>query len=181
MIGDLRFLLYLKKPFALVERSGPPGTTSSVHGKTIIVDQQLSAVGSYNWDPRSGIWNAEIMVVIDDEPLAVELADYLEPMWSAQHAWVVGKLEHPLGMEQLDAIGSSLHAAISEMIGVNVWPLTNTACYELTGEKAVSPYDPEFHKQYRSVGSFPLVSMIDQKRILTNLLQPISGPLTPAL
>jgi phosphatidylserine/phosphatidylglycerophosphate/cardiolipin synthase-like enzyme len=182
MLEDFRFLLYLKKPHSMVERSNGPGTISSLHSKTSIIDERYTSIGSFNWDPRSGIWNAEIMVVIDDASLASDLTKYLEPLWSPKAAWVVAKRQQPIALEQLDAIGSTIHSTISEIVGINVWPLTNVACFELKeGKQPLSPYDPDFHKNYRSVTAFPEVSIIDQKRILLNLLQPISGPLTPAL
>jgi phosphatidylserine/phosphatidylglycerophosphate/cardiolipin synthase-like enzyme len=182
MLEDFRFLLYLKKPHSLVDRSNGPGTISSLHSKTSIIDERYTSIGSFNWDPRSGIWNAEIMVVIDDEPLASDLTKYLEPLWSPEAAWVVAKRQQPIALEQLDAIGSTIHSTISEIVGINVWPLTNVACFELKeGKQPLSPYHPDFHEHYRSVTAFPGVSIIDQRRILLNLLQPISGPLTPAL
>ncbi len=181
MLGDLRLLLHLKKPDTLVERSGNRDTTSSLHSKTSIIDSRFTAIGSFNWDPRSGVWNAEVMVVIDDKSLATDLSEYLQPLWSPEGAWVVAELEQPIGLEQIDTVGSTVHTTISEIIGINLWPLTNTACFEWKGGKVVSPYDPEFHKYYRPVGSYPQVSFIDQKRILTNLLQPISRPFTPTL
>jgi phosphatidylserine/phosphatidylglycerophosphate/cardiolipin synthase-like enzyme len=182
MLEDFRFLLYLKKPHSLVERSGGPGTISSLHSKTSIIDERYTSIGSFNWDPRSGIWNAEIMVVIDDTSLATDLTKYLEPLWSPEAAWVVAKRRQPIALAQLDAIGSTIHSTISEIIGINIWPLTNVACFELIeGKKPLSPYHPDFHEHYRSVTAFPGVSIIDQRRILLNLLQPISGPLTPTL
>jgi hypothetical protein len=97
-------------------------------------------------------------------------------------AWVVAKRRQPIALAQLDAIGSTIHSTISEIVGINVWPLTNVACFELKeGKKPLSPYHPDFHEHYRSVTAFPGVSIIDQRRILLNLLQPISGPLTPTL
>lgn len=182
MLEDFRFLLYLKKPHSLVDRSNGPGTISSLHSKTAIIDERYSSIGSFNWDPRSGIWNAEIMVVIDDTSLATDLTKYLEPLWSPEAAWVVAKRRQPIALEQLDAIGSTIHSTIGEIVGINVWPLTNVSCFELKeGKQPLSPYHPDFHENYRSVTAFPGVSIIDQRRILLNLLQPISGPLTPAL
>ncbi|MGB3224191.1 MAG: phospholipase D family protein [Desulforhopalus sp.] len=182
MLEDFRFLLYLKKPDSLVERSNGPGTISSLHSKTSIIDEQYTSIGSFNWDPRSGIWNAEIMVVIDDTSLATDLTKYLEPLWSPEASWVVAKRRQPIALEQLDAIGSTIHSTIGEIVGINVWPLTNVSCFELKeGKQPLSPYHPYFHENYQSVTAFPGVSIIDQRRILLNLLQPISGPLTPAL
>ncbi len=181
MLGELRLLLHLKKPGSLRERSGESSKTSSLHSKTIIVDEQKSAIGSYNWDPRSGIWNAEIMVVIDDTAFARELTQYMEPLWTPEVSWVVAELQQPIGLEQIDAIGSTVNALLAETLGINAWPLTNTACFEYSGSRVLSPFHPDFYDHYTSVGSFPEVSITARKRILTNLLQPISGTLAPTL
>ncbi|PRS44516.1 phospholipase [Bacillus sp. RJGP41] len=45
----------------------------SLHGKSIVYDQRLSAVGSYNLDSRSAFLNTESMVVIDSERFASQL------------------------------------------------------------------------------------------------------------
>jgi hypothetical protein len=71
------------------------------------------------------------MVVIDDTSLATDLTKYLEPLWSPEAAWVVAKRQQPIALAQLDAIGSTIHSTISEIIGINIWPLTNVACFEL--------------------------------------------------
>jgi len=180
LLEELQLLIYLKKPDSLKDRSGPTGT-STVHSKTVIVDNRKTAIGSFNWDPRSGIWNAEIMVVIDDTSFADALTQYIEPLSSPSASWVVAKLQQPIALAQIDAIGSTINSTISEVVGVNIWPLTNAACFEQTGEKVVSPYDPDFYKNYQSVGSYPEVSIADQKRILVNLLEPIGSSLAPTL
>ncbi|MBD8134477.1 phospholipase D family protein [Bacillus sp. CFBP 13597] len=45
----------------------------SLHGKSVVYDQRLSAVGSYNLDSRSAFLNTESMVVIDSERFASQL------------------------------------------------------------------------------------------------------------
>ena len=41
----------------------------SLHTKTILVDDRLSAVGSYNYDMRSTYLDTEMMLVIDSPEL----------------------------------------------------------------------------------------------------------------
>ena len=42
---------------------------AAVHTKTIVVDDRLSIVGSYNWDMRSTYLDTELMLVIDSQEL----------------------------------------------------------------------------------------------------------------
>ena len=45
---------------------------SSLHSKAMIFDQQKSFIGSFNFDPRSGLWNTEVGVLVDSPELAAE-------------------------------------------------------------------------------------------------------------
>lgn len=55
---------------------------AAVHTKTIVVDDRMSIVGSYNWDMRSTYLDTELMLVIDSEKLNQHLremnAEYME-------------------------------------------------------------------------------------------------------
>lgn len=41
--------------------------TGSIHGKSIIIDDEISLVGSFNMDPRSAFLNTESMVVVNSK------------------------------------------------------------------------------------------------------------------
>lgn len=45
------------------------GSESSLHSKTISIDRQKTFIGSFNFDPRSVLWNTEIGILIDSPPL----------------------------------------------------------------------------------------------------------------
>lgn len=46
------------------------GSDSSLHSKAMIFDQQKSFIGSFNFDPRSVLWNTEVGVLVDSPELA---------------------------------------------------------------------------------------------------------------
>ncbi|MDV7765600.1 phospholipase D family protein [Peribacillus sp. CSMR9] len=50
----------------------------SLHGKSAVYDQRLSAVGSFNLDSRSAFLNTESMVIIDSENFATQLIGAIE-------------------------------------------------------------------------------------------------------
>lgn len=50
----------------------------STHGKSVLIDKNISVIGSYNFDNRSTYVDTETMLVIDSEPLARELETNLE-------------------------------------------------------------------------------------------------------
>lgn len=47
----------------------------SYHGKCFVVDERLSAVGSFNWDMRSVYLDTELMLVIDSTELNAQLRE----------------------------------------------------------------------------------------------------------
>lgn len=49
----------------------------STHGKSVLIDNNISAIGSYNFDNRSTYVDTETMLVADSEPLAKELEMHL--------------------------------------------------------------------------------------------------------
>lgn len=62
--------------------------TESTHAKAFVFDERISAVGSFNVDPRSTFLNTEVMVVIDSEEFAEHLAD--NTAWIKQQSLQVG-------------------------------------------------------------------------------------------
>mgnify|MGYP002152289698 CR=1 FL=1 len=58
----------------LYEYHGP----GSIHGKSILIDEHISAVGTFNIDPRSTYFSTESMLVIESIPLASQLEESLE-------------------------------------------------------------------------------------------------------
>lgn len=50
---------------------------TSYHGKSIVIDQDLCAVGSYNFDLRSTYLDTELMLVIESPALTAQLKDHM--------------------------------------------------------------------------------------------------------
>ncbi|WP_374439457.1 phospholipase D family protein [Pseudomonas panipatensis] len=47
-------------------------SSASLHSKAIIFDQRQVFVGSFNFDPRSILWNTEVGVIVDSPELAMQ-------------------------------------------------------------------------------------------------------------
>ncbi len=170
MLSDYKLLIHLKKPMSLQDwASAGEQVVSSLHTKAWVVDHRWTAIGSFNWDARSEIFNSEVMAVFDDPGLADVLRQQLAPLHQPENAWVVGQRDLPLGLEQLDSISEFFSELSSELIGVRTWSLQNTACYEFVGEKQLLPFEEGFYKNYKPVGSFPEV---DEDRKKANLYDP---------
>ena len=52
--------------------------TYSLHAKSVVYDQRISAVGSFNLDSRSSFLSTDSMVVIDSEEFAVQLTEAID-------------------------------------------------------------------------------------------------------
>jgi len=46
------------------------GSESSLHSKAMVFDRQKAFIGSFNFDPRSVLWNTEVGVLVDNPQLA---------------------------------------------------------------------------------------------------------------
>ncbi|WP_407313634.1 phospholipase D family protein [Pseudomonas sp. nanlin1] len=51
------------------------GSDSSLHSKAMIFDQHKVFIGSFNFDPRSVLWNTEVGVLVDSPELAGHVRD----------------------------------------------------------------------------------------------------------
>ena len=181
MITEYRLLIHLKKPSSLMEWAGSNKGFACLHAKVWVADDRWSTIGSFNWDPRSEIFNSEVMAVFDDPGLSAELREILEPLQKPDNAWVVAERELPIGLEQIDGLTHLFNDLSSELTGIRTWSLRNTACFEFVGEEVMSPYEEGFHQHYRSVGSFPNTGISEKKRIYSVLMEPLSELLKPAL
>ena len=52
----------------------------SFHGKSILIDDRISVIGSYNFDMRSTYVDTEMMLVVESEPFARMLKEKMDQM-----------------------------------------------------------------------------------------------------
>ncbi|MDF3130987.1 phospholipase D family protein [Kiritimatiellaeota bacterium B1221] len=181
MLSDYQLLIHLKKPSVLHAWSGNQDSISSLHTKAWVIDKRKSAVGSFNWDPRSEIFNSEVMAVIDDADFSAWLHNHLAPLSKPKNAWVVGERDLPVVLEQLDDLTNLFNEWSREITGLQAWSLSNTSCFELVGDETCSPYEEGFYTNYKSVGPFPEVQAEHKKEVYSNMLLPISNLIKPTL
>lgn len=150
-----------------------------VHAKSLVVDDTLAFVGSYNLDPRSERLNTEVGLLVEDEDFARGLRAEIERDMRAENSWVVARRDLPLGLDKVNG----LIAGLTSLGPVDIWPIQNTSSFELrSGSSAVPPDHADFLKNYRDVGAFPgTEGLFSQKEILTRLYKAVGSPLTPVL
>jgi putative cardiolipin synthase len=156
---------------------GPPFL--SLHAKSLVVDDRVAFIGSYNLDPRSENLNCEVGLLVEDEAFARELRAEIDDDMRPQNSWVIARRPLPL---RLDVVNSLIDGILS-LSPIDVWPLQNTSSFELKpGAGEVPPGHPKFYEHHRDVGSFPGADgALSNKEILTRLYKAVGTPLTPVL
>ena len=150
-----------------------------LHAKSLVVDDRVAFVGSYNLDPRSESLNTEAGLLVEDPVFAHQLRADIERDMRAENSWVIARRSVPL---HLDVV-NSLVGGILALGPLDLWPFQNTSSFELLpGATEVAPEDPTFHQNYREAGSFPgTEGALSQKEILTRLYKAVGSPLTPVI
>ncbi len=150
-----------------------------LHAKSLVVDDRLAFIGSYNLDPRSENLNTEAGLLVEDAGFARELREEIERDMRPENSWVIARRNLPL---HLDAV-NGLIGGILGLSPIDVWPIQNTSSFELRpGAAEVPPGDPAFYRNYRDAGAFPGTDgLLSQKEILTRIYKAVGTPLTPVL
>ncbi len=160
-------------------RTGKRAPFLCMHAKSLVVDDTVTFIGSYNLDPRSEHFNTEAGLLIEDTDFARELRAEIEEDMRPENSWVIGRRALPLGLEA----ANGLLDGVLSLGPIDVWPVQNTSSFELRpGATPVPPDHPSFHDRYREVGSFPGTDgLLSTKEILTRLYKAVGAPLTPVL
>jgi cardiolipin synthase C len=150
-----------------------------LHAKSLVVDDTLAFVGSYNLDPRSENLNTEVGLLVEDATFAQALRAQIEDDMRPENSWVIARRSLPL---RLEAVNGMLDGVLS-LSPLDLWPVQNTSSFELRpGAQPVPPEDPAFYERFQEVGSFPGTDgLVSQKEILTRLYKAVGSPLTPIL
>jgi phosphatidylserine/phosphatidylglycerophosphate/cardiolipin synthase-like enzyme len=151
----------------------------SIHAKSMVVDDRVAFVGSYNLDPRSENLNTEVGLLIEDGVIARELRSEIETDMRPENSWVIARRSLPLGLD----VVNSLIGGVLSLSPIDVWPIQNTSSFELKpGAAEVAPDDPAFYSRYIEAGAFPgAEDALAPKEILTRLYKAVGAPLTPIL
>jgi putative cardiolipin synthase len=66
-----------------------------LHSKAMIIDGEITLIGSYNLDPRSANLNTECIVVTRSKEAAKNLSVFVEEEYKPQNAWLITKDFNP--------------------------------------------------------------------------------------
>ena len=150
-----------------------------LHAKSMVVDNEIAFIGSYNLDPRSENLNTEVGIVIRDRQFAARLQAAIVKDMEPQNSWVIAKRKLPLSLDEINAP----LVWLSRIMPIDPWPIRYASAFELIeGRDPVLPQHADFYNNYRSVGSFPGVAVERNDKIFGALIFKTFGKyLTPLL
>ncbi|MCI5138546.1 MAG: phospholipase D family protein, partial [Candidatus Electrothrix sp. AR1] len=125
----------------------------ALHAKSLVIDDEITFIGSYNLDPRSENLNTEAGLVVQDRRFATLVKRSIKKDMLPQNSWVIAQNKYPLGLGTPNAILEELSRLIPF---IDPWPLRYAGSYNLKKSKA--PLDighKDFYEHYEYVGSFP--------------------------
>ena len=152
------------------------GPFMSMHAKSMVVDDRIAYIGSFNLDPRSTNLNTEEGLLIEDEQFAQILKDDILRDMAPENSWVIARRKMPF--PELNSVIED----ISTILPIDPWPLKNTTSFELIpGKTPLHPHHADFYEHYRDSGPFPGSNGLSTKEIVTQLYKIIGKPAIPIL
>ena len=150
-----------------------------LHSKSLVIDDRIAFIGSYNLDPRSQNLNTEVGLIIEDEMIAKELSADILNDCRPENSWVIAKRKMPLSTDKLNAMVEE----VMRLSPIDIWPIRNTSSFDLlSGKTPVPPDNPDFYSNYKDIGSFPGAPPgLSIKEITTRIYKAIGGAATPLL
>lgn len=132
------------------------GVRLGLHAKSIVIDGEITVIGSHNFDPRSDHYNTEAGFIIFDRTFAAAVGAAIERDCAAQNAWTIARRPRSVVGRLNNAI-ASVSAALPVF---DFWPFRYATSYELRAGCAESrPSAPGFYDCHEAVGDFPEVSL----------------------
>ena len=153
-------------------------TRFGMHGKSFVIDDYISMIGSHNFDPRSDVLNTEAGFVIESKAFAQLLSTNIETDMLDQNSWVVAAKQQIPFFSRI----SGVIATISRKLPIfDIWPFRYSTSYHLKdGYLEVPANHPDFHQNYAPIGNFPNVDL-SSKQIQTIIISAFAGFAEPVM
>ena len=133
------------------------GVRVGMHAKSIVIDGQVTLIGSHNFDPRSDNYNTESGLIIHDRAVAELVESAILGDIEPQNSWTIAKRPRT---SLLHRINSAIADFSSALPLFDFWPFRYATSYELNpGCAPMKQTDPGFYACYTAVGDFPEVDL----------------------
>ena len=134
-----------------------PGVRVGLHAKSMVIDDEVTVIGSHNFDPRSDRYNTESGFIIFDRALADAVRTAILRDTEAGNAWTIAKRPRT---NLLSRINGAIADFSAELPVFDFWPFRYAGSYELKpGCKPLPPGDPQFYACHTDAGDFPEVDL----------------------
>ncbi|HEY0233390.1 MAG TPA: phospholipase D family protein [Dokdonella sp.] len=154
------------------------GVRLGLHGKSIVIDDRVSVIGSHNFDPRSDNYNTESGFIVYDRTIAAQVRAAVLRDAAPQNAWTIAKRQRPKLLQTINNVIATLSTALPVF---DLWPFRYATSYELkTGCPPLPPGDAGFQACYEDVGDFPEVDL-PSKTIYTRIVTAFGAGLVDIL
>ncbi|MBP7371082.1 MAG: phospholipase D family protein, partial [Arenimonas sp.] len=161
-------------PMPLTEQ----GVRAGLHAKSMVIDEQISLIGSHNFDPRSDDYNTESFLVVKDAYFSNMLSASIRNDMQPDNAWSIAPRE---SLPALADFNYNMGKWSEKLPLFDIWPWPYATSYQLKPECAAVAYDdPAFAACATPVGDFPLVNM-SLKGIYTRIITAFGAGLEPIL
>jgi len=133
------------------------GVRIGVHAKSMVIDDEVTVIGSHNFDPRSDRYNTESGFIVFDRALAAAVRAAIVRDIDPGNAWTVARRPRPGLWNRVNNAVADFSTALPLF---DFWPFRYASSFELDpGCSPLPPTDPRFYDCYTDVGDFPEVSL----------------------
>lgn len=84
---ELGVKLYELKPFGSPDKSLLGSSGASLHTKAFLIDGETGFVGSFNFDPRSALWNTEMGIIFKEPTIVAQLMQEFNKRTSSTYSY----------------------------------------------------------------------------------------------
>jgi len=143
------------------------GVRIGLHAKSMVIDDEVTVIGSHNFDPRSYHYNTESGFIIFDRALADAVRASILRDSEPDNAWIIAKRPRTNLLSRINGAIADFSAALPMF---DFWPFRYAGSYELDpGCRPSPPSDPGFYGCHTDVGDFPDVRL-PSKTIYTRIV-----------
>ncbi len=152
----------------------------ALHAKSLVIDDEIAFIGSYNLDPRSENLNTEVGLVVQDKSFATKVKKSISRDMLPQNSWIIAKNKYPIGL----GIPNAILGELSRLLPlIDPWPLRYAGSYELKENKVpLVPGHKDFYENYEYVGNFPdvpperigkVIGTVTLKTLIGGIVKPL--------
>jgi len=151
----------------------------SMHAKSMVIDEEVSYVGSFNFDPRSVDYNTEVGLIVRDKAFAKRLRKNIQLVASPANSY---RIAIQKGVPVIRTCNRILNRISESLPLIDPWPFRIYSSFRLRpGMEAVSPSSPMFYENWKDVGNFPQLGFFARKKVAARLFKSAAMILKPLL